>query len=469
MARIMVVDDERSMREFLQIMLSRVPHDVFEAGDAHEALAWLGKNEVDLVITDLRLPLGSGMDVLSYVKKNQPQTQVIVMTAFATTENAIEAMRLGAYDYLMKPFKVDEVSVVIERALERQRLERENVELKTRLEGRSAAGRLLGQSDAMRQVYEMVGKVAATRTTVLLAGESGTGKELVARSIHLRSERSDAPFVPVHCGAIPDQLLESELFGHVKGAYTGANSNKPGLFEVAEGGTLFLDEIVEMPINLQVKLLRVLQERNLRRVGGVEDIAVDVRIIAASNRSLAEAVSSGDFREDLFYRLNVIQISLPTLVERRADIPLLADTFLHRFMEEQGRILSGFSAAAMDVLLAHKWKGNVRELENVVERAVTLAEGDEIGVDDLPLNLVHPADSASQPDAAMLAHVHDFPDAGVQLDDIIERYEREWILSALKRCHGVRTRAAKILGISFRSLRYRMAKLAIIVDDEIRD
>lgn len=468
MARIMIVDDERSMREFLEIMLSRAKHQIFQADDAHEAIAWLGQNDVDLVITDLRLPLGSGMDVLGHVKKNRPETQVIVMTAFASTENAIAAMRLGAYDYLIKPFKIDEVSVVIERALERQRLERENVELKTRLAGRAAAGRLLGQSEAMRQVYELVDKVAATRTTVLLSGESGTGKELVARAIHLRSDRNDAHFVPVHCGAIPDQLLESELFGHVKGAFTGANVNKPGLFEIAQGGTLFLDEIVEMPLALQVKLLRVLQERNLRRVGGVEDISVDVRIIAASNRSLADAVSTGDFREDLYYRLNVIQISLPTLSQRRADIPLLAEAFLHRFMEEQGRELKGFSAAAIETLMAHSWHGNVRELENVVERAVTLAETDIIGVDDFPSTVVRSGEPKSEPLISRQAE-QDFPESGVQLDDILERFEREWILSALKRCHGVRTRAAQMLGISFRSLRYRMAKLGIIVDEEMRD
>ncbi|MBN2360260.1 MAG: sigma-54-dependent Fis family transcriptional regulator [Deltaproteobacteria bacterium] len=460
----MVVDDERGMREFLEIMLTRNGHQVVQAKDAQEAIGWLANHGVDLVLTDLRLPRGSGMDVLAYCKRTAPSIQVIMMTAFATTENAIEAMKLGAYDYLIKPFKVDEVSVVIDRALERQRLERENVELKSKLDARLAAGRLLGQSAAMREVYELIAKVAPTRTTVLLTGESGTGKELVARAIHTRGPRADGPFVPVHCAAIPEQLIESELFGHVKGAFTGAAANKPGLFEIASGGTVFLDEISELPLPLQVKLLRVLQERRVRRVGAVEDSEVDVRVIAATNRDLSEAVVSGDFREDLYYRLNVIQIRLPTLHERRADVPLLAEAFLNRFAEEQGRSIEGFTDAAMQLLSDHPWRGNVRELENTVERAVTLSTGTRIDVSDLPGSVISGVSPTAQP-AASAPLALDVPDEGLDLESALDAYERILIEKALARAGGVKKRAATLLRVTFRSLRYRLAKLGMAAAD----
>ncbi|MFH1809329.1 MAG: sigma-54 dependent transcriptional regulator [Pseudomonadota bacterium] len=464
MARILVVDDERSMREFLEIMLQRAGHQVAHAQDAPEAIAWLSKNAVDLVLSDLRFPRGTGMDVLAHIKSANPGVQVVMMTAYATTSNAIEAMKLGAYDYLVKPFKIDEVAVVIERALERQRLERENVELKSRLDGRAAAGRLLGQSPAMREVYDLIAKVAPTRTTVLLTGASGTGKELVARAIHLRGPRSDGAFVPVNCGAIPEQLMESELFGHMKGSFTGAISNKPGLFEIARGGTLFLDEISELPLSLQVKLLRVLQERRLRRVGGVDDIETDIRVIAATNRDLRSDVDEGRFREDLYYRLNVIQIRLPTLQQRRADIPMLAEAFLHRFTEEQGREIEGFSELAMARLMDHPWRGNVRELENTIERAVTLTAGTVIDLQDLPRGMAEgQVDKVPQviPELAL----PDIPEQDFNLDQVLESYERAIIEKALVRSQGVRKHAAVLLGVTFRSLRYRLAKLGITVDD----
>jgi len=467
-SRIMVVDDERGMREFLEIMLTQNGHEVAQAKDAQEAIGWLANHGVDLVLTDLRLPRGSGMDVLAFLKRTAPSTQVIMMTAFATTENAIEAMKLGAYDYLIKPFKVDQVSVVIDRALDRQRLERENVELKTRLDARLAAGRLLGQSSAMREVYELIAKVAPTRTTVLLTGESGTGKELVARAIHTRGPRGDGPFVPVHCAAIPEQLIESELFGHVKGAFTGASVNKPGLFEIASGGTVFLDEIGELPLSLQVKLLRVLQDRRTRRVGAVEDGEVDVRIIAATNRDLSVAVANGRFREDLFYRLNVIQIRLPTLHERRVDIPLLAEAFLNRFIEEQGRSIEGFTEAAMRLLCDHPWQGNVRELENTVERAVTLSAGSLIDVGDLPASVVSGISALARPAAAAPLAL-EVPEAGLELDAALETYERLLIEKALQRAGGVKKHAAVLLRVTFRSLRYRLAKLGLAAADDVAD
>ncbi len=464
MGHILVVDDERSMREFLEIMLQSAGHEVSHAPDAHAAIAWLRDHSVDLVLTDLRLPQGSGMDVLSFAKRSSPNTQVIMMTAFASTENAVEAMKLGAYDYLIKPFKVDEVSVVVERALERQRLERENVQLRSRLDGRAAAGRLLGKSAAMREVYDLIAKVAPTRTTVLLAGESGTGKELVARAIHLRGSRADGAFVAVHCGAIPEQLMESELFGHMKGSFTGASSNKPGLFEIARGGTLFLDEISELPLSLQVKLLRVLQERRLRRVGGLEDIDTDIRVIAASNRELRQAMTDGDFREDLFYRLNVIQIRLPTLQQRKADVPLLAEAFLHRFTEEQGRSVDGFSDAAMEALVHHSWRGNVRELENAVERAVTLCDGERIELCDLTASVA--GGDPNSLHTTLMSAPQIVPTEGLNLESALDAYERELISQALEHTDGVRKHAATLLNVTFRSLRYRMAKLGITTGEE---
>lgn len=465
MASILVVDDELSMREFLEIMLQRCGHEVHQAKDLPSALSAFSRLSPDLVISDLKLPNGSGMDVLAHVKRARPSVQVIMMTAFGTTENAVEAMKLGAYDYLTKPFKVDEVTVVVDRALERQHLERENVALKSRLHGREAAGRLLGQSTAMREVYDLIAKVAPTRTTVLLTGQSGTGKELVARAIHLRGPTVDGAFVPVHCGAIPEHLIESELFGHVKGSFTGATSNKPGLFEVARSGSIFLDEVGELPMALQVKLLRVLQERRLRRVGGLESIDVDVRVIAATNRDLLRAVEEGRFREDLYYRLNVIQIELPTLQQRRADIPMLAEAFLHRFSEEQGRTIDGFTDSAMQILTSHPWNGNVRELENTVERAVTLSAGSWIDDRDLPDSVIR-GEGLNRRGSGTSAIVTEIPAEGLSLDGAVDTYERELIEKALRSTRGIKKHAAVLLGISFRSLRYRMVKLGLSVDDE---
>jgi two-component system response regulator PilR (NtrC family) len=315
-SRVLVVDDEQSIREFLEILLRRMGHEVELAQDAHDGVARLQLTPADLVLTDLKLPKGSGMDVLRHVAEHHPETQVVMMTAFATTENAVEAMKLGAYDYVLKPFKVDELQVVIQRALEHTRLKAENAELKEALDRRAAGSRLIGNSDAMKEVFALVGKVAPTRTTILLTGESGTGKELIARAIHSRGPRGGEPFVPINCGAIPESLIESELFGHMKGSFTGATSDKQGLFEVSGKGTVFLDEIGELPLAMQVKLLRVLQERKVRRVGGNEDLAVECRVIAATNRDLDEEVREGRFREDLYFRLNVIQVPLPSLRER---------------------------------------------------------------------------------------------------------------------------------------------------------
>ncbi|HEU4427529.1 MAG TPA: sigma-54 dependent transcriptional regulator, partial [Myxococcota bacterium] len=362
--RVLVVDDERGMRDFLEIFFRREGMEVSTAASVDEALAQLGADEFDLVMTDVQMPGRSGLELLRAVKESSPETVVIVITAFATAETAIEAMKQGAYDYLTKPFKVDEVRLVVGKALEKKLLTVENKRLRSELRTQAKQRVLIGTSPAMQRVYDLMAQVAATRTSVLVCGESGTGKELVARGIHDLSERRDKPFVAVNCGAIPENLLESELFGHVKGAFTGAVQNKPGLFEVAHGGTLFLDEVGELPATLQVKLLRAIQERTIRRVGGNSDIAVDVRIVTATNRDLHADSQAGRFREDLYYRLNVIQIPLPPLRERAEDIPLLAQHFLEKFAREQAKPALQLSDAALARLLTYDFRGNVRELEN---------------------------------------------------------------------------------------------------------
>jgi two-component system response regulator PilR (NtrC family) len=456
MASILVVDDERSMREFLEILLKKQGHEVATAADAPEALARLGGGDVDLVITDLRLGRGSGIEILEKVKAASPTTEVVMVTAFATTENAIQAMKLGAYDYVLKPFKVEELELVVQKALEHRSLVAENRVLRHRVSGRQRDQELIGRSQGIEEVRGLVEKVAPTRTTVLLAGESGTGKELVARSIHEKGGRRNLPFVAINCGAIPEGLIESELFGHEKGSFTGAGDTKPGLFEVAGSGTLFLDEVGDLPAPVQVKLLRALQERKIRRVGGKSDIAVAARIVAATNRDLAEEVKSGRFREDLYYRLNVIQVRLPPLRERREDIPLFVQHFLRQFASEMGRPAPRLAPEAERLLCAHSYPGNVRELANVVERAMTLADGDVIGVELLPPGLRGPAAASEVSEAAVR-----LPEVGLDLQSHLDAIERRILEQALERAGGVKTEAARLLSLTFRSLRYRLAKYGI--------
>ncbi len=467
MAKILVVDDETSIREFLEILLLRAGHQVRLAKDAVDAVAALKDDTFELVLTDLRLPRGSGMDVLGYVSKNAPNTQVVMMTAFATTETAVEAMKQGAYDYIIKPFKVDELTVLVDRALERRRLQTENVTLRATLDARVANSRLLGTSDRMQEVFELIHKVAPTRTTVLLTGESGTGKELVARAIHSRGPRANEPFIAINCGAIPETLIESELFGHTKGSFTGATADKPGLFERADAGTVFLDEIGELPLSMQVKLLRVLQERRVRRVGGANDISVESRVIAATNRRLEAEVERGTFREDLYFRLNVIQIRLPSLRERRADIPLLAEAFVHKFAEQMQSDVVGISDAALRLLMSWGWPGNVRELENVIERGVILASSKHIDVDSLPSALR--GAPTTPPQGGTTAIVDDIPADGLDLEATLENYERRLLERALQRTGGKKKKAAELLKLSFRSFRYRLAKLGISGNDDDGD
>jgi two-component system response regulator PilR (NtrC family) len=454
MASVLVVDDEQSMREFLEILLQKQGHEVVTASDVKGALARTAQTPFDLVITDLRLGRESGIEILRQVKASSPATEVVMVTAFATTENAIQAMKLGAYDYVLKPFKVDELKLVVDKALEHRALLAENRVLRHRVGDRRAGEEeILGDAPAIREVRQLVEKVAPTRTTVLVTGESGTGKEVVARAIHGRGDRSRQPFVAINCGAIPEGLIESELFGHEKGSFTGAVETKPGLFEVAGTGTLFLDEVGELPPPVQVKLLRTLQERKIRRVGGSVDLPIQARIIAATNRDLEAEVKAGRFREDLFYRLNVIQIRMPPLRERRGDIPVFVEHYLTRFARESGRPRPQLSPEAAALLQAWEYPGNLRELANVVERAVTLCEGEVIDPAALPPALR--GGSAPAPAAAEL------PPEGLDLQAHLDAIERRVLEQALSRTGGVRTEAARLLGLTFRSLRYRLAKFGI--------
>jgi two-component system response regulator PilR (NtrC family) len=458
---ILVVDDERSMRDFLRIALTRVGHQVTVVDSPTAAAAAYGAQEFDVVITDLKMAGGSGLEVLDGVKAARPHTQVIVVTAFATTETAIAAMKRGAYDYLTKPFKVDEIGVVIERALEKRALLRDNVELRAELQGRFRLDRLVGKAPPMQRLFELARRVAPAKTSVLITGESGTGKELVARALHHLSPRADKPFVAINCGAIPDALIESELFGHVKGAFTGAHADKQGLFATADGGTLLLDEIGELSPSMQVKLLRVLQERTVKKVGGVNEEEVDVRIVAATNRDLDAEVERGGFRRDLFYRLNVIELQLPPLRARKEDVPLLVEHFVKKHAAALGRTISAVDPDALAALVDYDFPGNVRELENLIERAVTLEPGERITRASFP-----ELTRRSRPATAV---GDSFPDDGVDLERVVADYERELIGKALEHAGGVRKSAAKLLGISFRSLRYRLAKLGLAGSDDSDD
>ncbi len=454
MEKILVVDDEQSMRDVLSIMLKRAGYGVTTASDGEEAVGHIHKEIFDLVITDLRMPKMGGLDVLKTVKACSPETVVLVITAFASAESAVEAMKHGAYDYLTKPFQVDEVQLIIRNALERRRLSTENMLLKREMASQSSFSRIIGQSDAMQRVFEVIKKVADSKSNVLIGGESGTGKELVARAIHYNSSRVQMPFVTVNCSAVPETLLESELFGHMKGSFTGAVSNKAGLFEVANGGTIFLDEIGDTTPTIQVKLLRVIQEREFRRVGGTQDVKVDVRIVAATNRDLEKAVAEGAFREDLYYRLDVIPIKIPPLRMRTGDIPLLVSHFLEKFAGESGKPVPAITQEALRVLLAHEWRGNVRELENVIERVVAFSTGGSVTDADIR-GWLHKTVNPQQVVPA------DLPEDGLDLEGLINSIEKDLLLKALERSQWVKKRAARLLQLNTRSFRYRLEKYEI--------
>ncbi len=450
-ARVLVVDDERSMRELLSIVLRRDGYDVLIAEDGASGLELLKRERVDILITDIRMPQMNGVDVLREAKRIDPDIVGIMITAFAAADTAIEAMRLGAHDYLSKPFDVDELKIKVRNALEQRQLRQENVLLKRALGTSHQFANIVGRSEKMLAIFKLIEQIARTDSTVLVTGESGTGKEWVARAIHFYSLRRDRPFVALNCGALPETLLESELFGHVKGSFTGASANKKGLVESAEKGTLFLDEIGEMSPLMQVKLLRVLQERKFRRLGGVDELEASIRVIAATNQDLPKMVADGKFREDLFYRINVIPIHLPALRERGEDIPLLAEYFLEKYREQMNKDVHGLSQASMALLEAYDWPGNIRELENVIERAVALEKSQTILPESLPEHIVRRV--ARGPAAAGV-----LPETGFNLEEHVEGLEKEYIAQALARAGGVQVKAAELLGMSFRSFRYYVKK-----------
>ena len=462
--KILIVDDEKSIREFLEIMLKKEGYNVGSAVNAEEALKLFHNSNYELVISDIKMSGMDGVELLKKIKEINPETIVLMITAYASVDTAIDAMKAGAYDYITKPFNVDEVKHIIQNALDRRRLETENILLKKELKSRYSFANLVGTSPKMLEIYGLIKRVANTRTNILISGESGTGKELVARAIHYESERKEKPFVPINCGAIPENLLESELFGHQKGAFTGAVANKSGLFEVANDGTIFLDEITELPKELQVKLLRVIQERNFRRVGGIEDILVDVRIIAASNKEIDKEVKEGRFREDLFYRLNVIPIQMPPLRERQEDIRFLAEHFFEKHKQELGKDIKGISHEAMDYLESYSYPGNIRELENIIERAVALENTSIILPESLPEYIRTQKVGWALPTVGgqeIQRPEIEMPEGGINLEKHIEDYEKAIILDALKKSGGVKKKAAELLGMSFRSMRYKIDKYGI--------
>jgi two-component system response regulator PilR (NtrC family) len=454
--RILVVDDEPSMREYLELLLHGAGYEVSTAPSATQATRALQREEFDLVISDMKLGSESGLAVLQAARARPSAPEVILITAYGTPAAAVEAMRRGAYDYICKPFDNEELKLLVQKALEKRALLRENTALKRSLE---AEGNFwVGQSPAMQQVWQLVQKVAASRSTVLITGESGTGKELVARAIHRKGARAAQPFLPVNCAALNEGVLESELFGHVRGAFTGATQDRIGILASAGQGTVFLDEIGEIPLATQVKLLRVLQERRVKPVGSTEEKPFEARILAATNKRLDGEVKAGRFREDLFYRLNVITIELPPLRERPGDVRALSRFFLERYSKELVRPQLHFTEEALVALERYAFPGNVRQLQNIVERAATLAEGDALGPETLPPSLSGRNEPAAATDVTLTA--------GFSLERFLDQMERTHLVEALRRAEGVKTRAAELLGLSFRSFRYRLAKHGLSVADD---
>jgi two-component system response regulator PilR (NtrC family) len=453
--KILVADDEQSMREFLDIMLKKEGYKVSLASNGEEVAKLVDNDLFDLVLLDIRMPKLDGISALKKIKANAPETIVIMITAYASADTAIKAMKEGAYDYITKPFKVEEIKLIIKNALEKKNLQKENILLKQVVRDRFHFGNIIGQSPKMVVLYNLLEKVSPTKTNILITGESGTGKELVAKAIHYNSPRREKPFVTLNCGAIPESLIESELFGHMKGAFTDAIATKKGLFEVADEGTIFLDEISELPLLMQVKLLRVLQDKEFKRVGGTEDIRVDVRIIAATNKDLEEAVKEKHFREDLFYRLNVIQIKLPPLRDRKEDIQILANHFLKKYSQELSKNILKITPEALQILLNYEYPGNVRELQNIIERAVALESSQELTAYNLSSYL------SEQPFLKKGPIDIEIPNEGIDLEKMVEDLERSLLLKALDKTKGIKKKAAELLHINFRSMRYRLEKYGL--------
>ncbi len=465
-AKILVVDDEESIREFLEIMLRKEGYEITLAEDGLKAKELIQKKSFDMIISDLQMPNMTGIELLKYVRQDYPEMLFMMITAFGTTETAVEAMKMGAYDYLTKPFKIDEVRINISNALRSKNLEFENRSLKKELNKEFSFQNIIGNSPAMHYVFDLIKRVSQAPTNILVTGESGTGKEVIAKAIHYNGPLKDRPFVTINCGAIPENLMESEMFGHKKGSFTGAISDKLGLFEVADGGTLFLDEVGELPLSIQVKMLRALQERVVRRVGATEDTKVEVRIIAATNRNLEDMVQKSTFRQDLYYRLNVIHIKTPSLRERKEDIPLLAHFFLKKYNEKLNKNISSISTDAMESLKKYDYPGNVRELENMLERTVALESGATVLPESLP-----PLVNTNSGRKLASSNEIEVTDEGVDLDKIIGQIEKELIIKAIHQANGIKKRAAKLLSITFRSMRYRIEKynLGTVGDDELED
>jgi len=459
--RILIVDDEPSMRDMLRIVLRRDGFDVLLAANGAEAIATLENERVDLLLSDIRMPDVGGVDVLRAAKALNRDIIAFMMTAFASTDSAVEAMRLGAVDYFTKPFNMDELRLKVRQHLEAHRIKQENVLLKRALNSSHEFCNIIGRSESMLAVFKMIETIAKTNSTVIITGESGTGKDLVARAVHYNSLRREHPFVALNCGALPETLLESELFGHMRGAFTGADANKKGLVEVAEHGTIFLDEIGEMSPTMQVKLLRVLQDRRFRRLGGTDEVQADIRVIAATNQDLEKMVAENRFREDLYYRINVIHLDLPPLRARREDVPLLADHFLTKYSEGIEKPVRSISHEAMDVLSAYDWPGNVRELENAIERAVALEQTPVLLPESFPAQVrarsskrVGGVDAPGGQQSVGMPELKE----GFDLEALGEEFYRHYIALALERAGGVQTRAAEMLGMSFRSFRYYAKK-----------
>jgi DNA-binding NtrC family response regulator len=452
--RILIVDDEEINREFLQEVLTHQGYDVKTAANGVKALELLKQEVFHAVLSDLKMPELSGVDLVRQLKEIAPSTVGIIFTGYATIETAVDAIKAGAYDYVTKPFRIEEILLVLQRALEFQRLNYENISLRKQLKAKYKFENIISDNDKMQAVFEIVEKVSDSDSTVLIYGESGTGKELIARAIHYNSYRQDKPLIPINCGAIPGELLESELFGYEKGAFTGATALRLGRFELANGGTVFLDEIGEMSPALQVKILRVLQEREFERVGGTRTIKVDVRIIAATNKDLEELVANSRFREDLFYRLNVIPIPLPPLRDRKSDIPLLVTHFIERFNVEKRRQIEGISPEALDRLMRYHWPGNVRELENLIERIAILKGKGFIAPEDLPEKLMPTYANGGVP-------AIEIPSEGIDFDAMVQNFERQLLSTALERTHGVKSKAAALLRMNRTTLVEKVKKLDI--------
>jgi two-component system response regulator AtoC len=451
--RILLIDDEENFRHMLSVILKKRGYDVEAASNGMDGLKKVDTGSYDTVLCDIRMPQMDGLEFLKEAQKTGCESTIIMMSAYGTLDTAIEAMKLGAYDYISKPFKPDEIILTLKKAEERERLRRENLFLKKEVQKEYSFENIISKNERMRQIFDTIQKVAKYKSTILIAGESGTGKELVAKAIHFNSDRSDHPFIPVNCGAIPENLLESELFGHTKGSFTNAVRTKKGLFEEADGGTMFLDEIGELPLQLQVKLLRVLQDGEIRRIGDSKAITIDVRIIAATIKDLDKEVREGKFRDDLFYRLNVLPIKIPPLRDRKEDISILVDHFIHKYSRELNKPIEGITPEALNPLLNYNWNGNVRELENVIERAIVLTEANQIQIDNLPIEIQNPREESR------LSLLND----ELSIKKASRYLEIDLIKKALNKTKGNHTHAAKLLEISHRALLYKIKEYGIEV------